>query len=298
MEYIIVIIAAMLAGVGTGLVGLSARFANRVNARVVGIVTGWILFLLGLVLVFLNYIDMINMTCFLEFWRLFGIYMGYFVVVASILILIRCKTKVPDYIFRKLLHVVAFTSILPLLFCTEIWWIAVLVEIAFLLIIICALHFCERFGWYSGLLVEKRKHEVLISFITLFGLMTVLLAVYWGGFGPEYKYIPLCAIMAWGPGDAAAAIVGRNFGRHKLTGKHIEGVKSMEGTIAMGIFSFLFTFATLFLLSGLSLPVVLALSCIIAPVSAVVELETRRGMDTITVPIAVSIILTLAALML
>lgn len=92
---------------------------------------------------------------------------------ALILIVIRFTTKVPDYIFRKLLHVVAFTSILPLVQCTDYWLIAVL--------------------------VEKGKHEVITSFIMLFSLMTILMAVFWGGFGDAYAYITVASIMAWTP---------------------------------------------------------------------------------------------------
>ena len=277
---------------------VSARFANKVNAKAVGYVTGAILLVLGLVMIFLNYIDYINMALFLEFWRVLGIYLVYIVTLAVILLIIRYTTNVPDYIFRKLLHIVAFTSILPLVLSTDIWWIADLVEIFFLIVVIAALHFLEPFRFYQKLFVEKAKHEVITSFILLFGLITLLIAVFWGFFGPEYIYIAVCAMMAWGPGDAAAAIVGRNLGRHKLRGPHIEGTKSLEGTLAMGLTSFVFTFGTLYLMSGLALPVILLLSLVIAPISALVELYTMHGMDTVTVPIAVSLILCAAALLL
>ncbi|MBQ8814293.1 MAG: TSUP family transporter [Lachnospiraceae bacterium] len=275
----------------------SARFANKVNAKAVGYITGAVLFILGLVLIFLNYMDRINMTYFAEFWKLFGTYIGYIAALAAILLIIRYTTKVPDYIFRKLLHIVAFTSILPLVLGTDIWWIAVLVQAVLLVLVIILLHVAEKFSFYKSLFVEKAKHEVIISFILLFGLIAILLAVFWGGFGPEYVYIAVTAIMAWGPGDAAAAIVGKNLGRHKLSGPHIEGVKSVEGSAAMGITSFVCTAATLLLFSGMALPTVLILSLVIAPVAALVELYTKHGLDTVTVPIAVSVVLGVAALL-
>ena len=177
---------------------VSARFANKVNGKVVGYVTGVILLVLGLAMIFINNLDKMNMAYFAEYLRLLGIYIGYIVVCASVLLVVRFTTKVPDYIFRKLLHFVAFTSILPLVLCTKVWWIAVAVEILFLIIVIVALRFFEDFTFYKKLFVEKGKHEVLSSFILLFGLMTVLLAVFWGGFGAEHKYIVVAAIMAWG----------------------------------------------------------------------------------------------------
>ena len=229
----------------------SAKFANKVNAKIVGYVTGGILFVLGLVLIFLNYREQLMTPMFREVLRLSGIYWGYIIACAAVLISLHFMIKIPDYIFRKLLHIVAFTSILPLVLCTEQWLVAVLTEIVFLIVIILALHFFERFPFYSSLLVEKRKHEVITSFVILFGLMTILMAVFWGGFGSEYTYIVVAAIMAWGPGDAMAAIIGRNFGKNKLQGKHIEGTKSVEGSVAMGATSFVCTLLVLVLMSAL-----------------------------------------------
>lgn len=270
---------------------VSARFANRVKPRVVGYTTGGVLLVLGLALVFLNYREQIMTPMFREFLRLCGIYWGYIIALAVILIAVRLTTKVPDYIFRKLLHVVAFTSILPLVLCTEYWIIAVLVQLQFLAVIIVALHYFERFDFYKSLLVEKGKHEVITSFVMLFSLITVLIAVFWGGFGEDCVYIAVAAIMAWGPGDAAAAIVGRNWGRHKVSGPHIEGVKSIEGTVAMGVTSFVCTLVTLLAMSGMPVLYAAGVSAVIAPVAALVELYTRHGLDTVTVPIAASILL-------
>lgn len=276
---------------------VSARFANRVRPKVVGYTTGGVLLALGLVLVGIQYREQIMTPMFLEFWRLNGIYWGYIISFALVLIGIRFTTKVPDYIFRKLLHVVAFTSILPLVLCTDQWILAVLVELVFLGVIIVALHYFERFSLYQSLFVEKEKHEVITSFILLFSLITILMAVFWGGFGEEYAYYAVAAIMAWGPGDAAAAIVGRNWGKHKLSGPHIEGVKSLEGSVAMGVTSFACTAATLVWMGGMSMGNAVVLSAIIAPIAALVELYTKHGMDTITVPLAASVILGVSAIL-
>ena len=54
----------------------------------------------------------------------------------------------------------------------------------------------------------------------------------------------------------------------------------------------------LVLFSGFSLVQILKLCLIIAPVSAFVELYTKHGLDTITVPIAASLILGAASLIL
>ena len=144
--------------------------------------------------------------------------------------------------------------------------------------------------------MEKAKHEVIISFVALFGLMTVLLAVFWGGFGAEALYIPVGAIMAWGPGDAVAAIVGKTFGKHKLQGKCIEGVKSVEGSVGMAITSFMCLLPVLLTMSSLPWYVSLAVALVVAPVASLTELFTKKGWDTVTVPIVSAVVLSVTML--
>ncbi len=270
---------------------VSAKFANRVKGRIVGYVTGVILLALGLSMIVINNLDRISVPYLLEFLRVLGIYIGYIVLFAAVLIVIRFTTKVKDYIFRKLLHCVAFTSIIPLVVCTEIWWIAAAVEVFFLIVVVVALHFFERFSFYKDLFVEKEKHEVILSFVALFGLMTVWIAVFWGCFGADRLYIAIGSIMAWGPGDAVAAIVGRNFGKHKLSGKFIEGEKSVEGSVGMAITSFICLLPVLLMMSSLPWYASVVISVVTAPVASLTELFTKKGWDTVTVPIVSALVL-------
>ena len=273
---------------------ISAKFANKVNGKTVGYITGAILLVLGLSMIVINNLEKINMEYLLEFLKVLSIYIGYIVAIAAILLVVRFTTKVPDYIFRKLLHIVAFTSILPLAYSTSIWWIAVAVEILFLIIVIAALLFLEKFSFYRKLFVEKAKHEVIISFIALFSLMALMLAVFWGGLGAEHKYVAIAAIMAWGPGDAVAAIVGKNLGKHKLQGKMIEGIKSVEGSVGMAITSFFCVLPILLVMSHHPWYISLTFAVVIAPIASLTELFTKKGWDTVTVPIVSALVLCLS----
>lgn len=273
---------------------ISAKFANKVNGKTVGYITGAILLVLGLSMIVINNLEKINMEYLLEFLKVLSIYIGYIVAIAAILLVVRFTTKVPDYIFRKLLHIVAFTSILPLAYSTSIWWIAVAVEILFLIIVIAALLFLEKFSFYRKLFIEKAKHEVIISFIDLFSLMALMLAVFWGGLGAEHKYVAIAAIMAWGPGDAVAAIVGKNLGKHKLQGKMIEGIKSVEGSVGMAITSFFCVLPILLVMSHHPWYISLTFAVVIAPIASLTELFTKKGWDTVTVPIVSALVLCLS----
>lgn len=273
---------------------VSAKFANKVKGRVVGYVTGVILLILGLSMIIINNLDKINTVLLLEYLKVLGIYVGYITALAAVLIAVRFTTKVADYIFRKLLHFVAFTSILPLVLSTDIWWIAVAVEVLFLLLVIVVLQLFEHFSFYKKLFVEKGKHEVIFSFIGLFGLMATLIAIFWGAFGSEHLYIAVGAIMAWGPGDAVAAIVGKQRGKHKLQGKHIEGTKSVEGSVGMAITAFVCLLLVLLFMSALPWYVSVIFALAIAPVASLTELYTKGGWDTVTVPAVVSLLLCLS----
>ena len=164
------------------------------------------------------------------------------------------------------------------------------------MLVIAALKFFEHFSFYKKLFVEKAKHEVIFSFVALFGLMTVLIAVFWGWFGAEHLYIVIGAIMAWGPGDAVAAIVGRRCGKHKLQGKYIEGVKSAEGSLGMAITSFVCLLPVLLLMSPMPWYACLLFSLAVAPIASLTELFTKGGWDTVTVPIASALVLSLSML--
>jgi len=62
---------------------ISAKFANKVNGKIVGYVTGVTLLVLGLSMIVMNNLEKINMKYLLEFLKVFGIYIGYIVIVRN-----------------------------------------------------------------------------------------------------------------------------------------------------------------------------------------------------------------------
>ncbi len=278
-------------GVSTLFSLLSARFANKVSAKVVGYITGILLFVLGIVLIIFNYHQYIDPVYLDEFLKITVFVVGPIIIIAAFLIIIRKLTKIPDYIFRKLLHNVAICIIIPMVILAKTWWIPCLLIGILLVLILLLLKIFEPFPFYKKLFVEKDKHEVIISFLTLFILIAAVIAVFFGALGAEYKHLAIVAIMAWGPGDAMAAIIGINFGKHKLSGKLIEGTKSVEGTAAMAITSFAFTLILLFVFTNYAWWIILLFSLFIGAFSSLVELFTKKGFDTITCPLAASLLL-------
>ena len=237
------------------------------------------------------------MTYLQEYLHTIGIYFVYILFFAVILIPIRFFTKIPDYIFRKLLHIVAAFSVFPLAYFTDIWWISVLVVLTYLLGIIVMLLIHERAPFYPKLFVEKKRHEVLFNFLGFFLLLAALFSIFWGLWGLPHRFIAVCSIIAWAPGDGMAAIIGISVGRHTLSGDHIEGTKTVEGTAAMGITTFICTFLFLLLRSPFPSVLSLAAALLIGIAGAFTELFTKRGWDTITVPAVASTILSVFCLL-
>ena len=107
------------------------------------------------------------------------------------------------------------------------------------------------------------------------------------------QMITATAILMWGVGDAAAAIVGIPFGRHKVKIKLADGKKSWEGTISMFLTSFVFGAA--FLLFHAHMPAEsVMLNCVLgAAAGAATELFSPSEWDTVSVPAVILIVLSL-----
>lgn len=123
----------------------------------------------------------------------------------------------------------------------------------------------------------------------VFVMFAAVICVCWGWLGD--KLLALASVYAWGFGDAAAALVGKRFGRRALTGAHIEGRKSVEGSLAMFATSFVCVAAVLLFRGGLPWYGYLVIPAATALAAAVVELFSLRGMDTITCPLAAMAVL-------
>ncbi|MCR4890680.1 MAG: phosphatidate cytidylyltransferase, partial [Lachnospiraceae bacterium] len=157
----------------------------------------------------------------------------HFMLLAGIVILVNKRFGLPSEIYRKLLHIVAVFSIMPIVVPSNSWLASVLV---------CGTFLLESYlgGRFSPLLKkvdvkERKAGEQQSSMFLLFGTYIFLILNCWAALGQ--KWMVILSVVAWGVGDAAAALVGKRFGRHKVSGRLIEGTKSLEGSAAMFVMS-------------------------------------------------------------
>ena len=274
---------------------ISARFANRVDNRTVGLVTGVVLTVLGAALILLHYWQFIStqpliygvLLCIGEFFE----YIGFGAVGA---LLLRRFVKLPSHVFRKVLHLIAFTSLVEMQLIADEWYIASLTALIFAALVYPILCAFEDRSWYGRLFVQKRPGEVKKSLLLLFLMDATLIALCWGAMGKPY--ISVVTVIVWGVGDAAAALVGKRFGKHHIQLPHADERKTWEGSGAMAAVSLLLTTALLRGTTDFSLARCLLSGLVTAPVAAAVELFSHEGNDTVTVPVAVAAVLWILSL--
>lgn len=219
-----------------------------------------------------------------------GFFVVYAIILASILMPLRFLTNIPSFIFRKLLHFSCFAVVIPVsIICGDGLSSALLIG-TFMIMIINALGLFEPYKWYGKLFVEKNPNEVKISFIIFFALYAALSIL---AYFLHAEYLPIIAILAWGPGDAAAALVGIPFGKHKWTLKFVDSNKSIEGTITNAVTTFIASIISLMILCPIAWYFSVMISIALALICPVVELVSKKGIDTLTVPLSAFIILLL-----
>lgn len=214
-----------------------------------------------------------------EFLTGMGIVCVYFIICATIAILCRHFLKIPDEVFRKLLHFILLGSVPFWIYSFSKWWMAVLGCILFIVIVYPILKLAERKKDYSKVVTERKRGELKHSLVDVFSIIAIVISVCWGIF--RDKLLVLASIYAWGIGDAFAALIGKKIGKHKIYKK-----KSLEGSTAMYITS-LITILTVLLIRG-KMPVHASIitALITAFVVTIAELYTPDGHDTITCPLS------------
>lgn len=262
----------------------SARFANRVNNRTVGRVTGVILTAMGALLIVLNYWEYISkMPLVVEVLHCFGKYLLFIVPTALILIILNYMLKIPRVVFRKLLHIAAFASTPFVVWMADTWQGASLTLVLFAVIVYPLLHFAQRWKGYDGLFVQKKPGEVKTSLLLLFLTDAALVAVCWGLFA--LPCVAVASILMWGTGDGAAALMGKKFGKHHVALTFADPKKTWEGSVSMAVVSMVIGTITMTVMTADPWYLCLLSAAVASIFGAYTELVTRNGNDTVTVPV-------------
>ena len=136
---------------------LSTRFANRVNNRTVGLVTGVILTAMLIILHYWEYISRLPLA--VKVLRCFGRYLLFIIPAALILITLNYTLKIPRVLFRKLLHMAAFLSTPVVVWAADSWQGASLTLALFAAIVYPILHLVQNWKGFDRLFVQKNREK-------------------------------------------------------------------------------------------------------------------------------------------
>ena len=230
-----------------------------------------------------------------EFLRGFLIFWGYLIPAAAIVFTIRKATKINDELFRKILHFILLGAYVPLLFGFSVWWHCVAFLLPFCLLLYPILKLAVKIPGFSRFVNERKKGEYASSALLAFVVMALSVTVGWGLMND--KFIVLAGVYSWGVGDAFAALIGKKYGKRKITWKIADNKKSVEGSLAMLVSSTVAVFIVLLVRGGINPFLALGISIVAAAVSTFVELCSMNGLDTILCPaVSMAVILPLIAL--
>ena len=233
----------------------------------------------------------ISGVLFTQILHCLAVLASFIVPALMILIPIRFLTKLPSYVFRKLLHIVAFSCVTLMILSAKSWQAAALTSVLIAVAVYPILAALESAPWFEKLFVQKSAGEIKKSLLLLFFMFAALISVSWGVFGKPH--LAAAAILMWGTGDAAAALVGIPHGRHKVHSRLTDGKKSWEGSLAMLAVSFISGMIVLSAVQKTALPQAALSAGLGALLGTVTELFSPSEYDTVTVPAVIAAVLLL-----
>ena len=212
------------------------------------------------------------------------LFVAYVIPAAAIMMLGRIFLKIPDELFRKILHFILLGAYFPFLFGFRTWWISAGFAVGLILIIYPLLALAGRIPVFSSFVNERKKGEFKSSMVLALATVAISITICWGILGE--KLLTMACVYAWGVGDAFAALVGKRFGKHKIRLPYADPHKSWEGSAAMFLSAVLSVLTVLLIRGGLGFGSCLLISLAAAVVTTYVELCTKGGFDTVTCPAA------------
>ena len=213
----------------------------------------------------------------------------YLIPMALLALTARKLIKIPDELFRKILHFILLGAYIPLVFSYESWWMATGLSVLMIAMFYPILTLAEKWPLFASFINQRRNGEIKNSMILAISMMALSTLVCWGIFGD--RYLVLACVYAWGVGDAFAALIGKRFGKHKIKMKFADHKKSVEGSTAFLITSAIAVFIVLMLRGGIGVFGCFIIALAGAAVAMFVELCTKEGYDTFTCPAAAMVII-------
>jgi phytol kinase len=205
-------------------------------------------------------------------WVWLGVSFAYVLAMVGLAEGLRRRSRISFDLSRKMIHVSIGTWILPTVLLFHSRWFALTPAALFVLLNLLSM----RGRWSKAMDAEAGANLGTVLFPLSF---VILLACLWDRGGGRAAAAAGILAMAWG--DAAAALIGIRWGRHRY--RVGSGFRSLEGSAAMFAFTLAAVAAAGLLVARSPYPVAwIALS---AALATVLEAGSRRGLDNLLVPL-------------
>ena len=224
----------------------------------------------------------------------FIILISYYIIFAGSISLLDYLTSYKREWIRKGYHLLYSFSLIIYFYLFSSWYTSIIAIITITLLGTLILKIAEKSPALMKLSISRSSAlgEVIRQMNYAHSLFIVLLFIFrflW----PEYHYHALTGVIIWGFGDAAAALAGKKYGKNHFYNSIFAEAKTIEGTMAFVFFSLLPAFLVLYFLGNFNFGLALLIALILCISAALLEALSRKGLDTLTVPLSTSLILLL-----
>ena len=179
---------------------------------------------------------------------------------------------------RKFVHIGVGIISFALVALFQTWYWAIIPPLAFVILN----YISYRRQIFSGMETGEKGQLGTVYFPISF---VILIPLLW-----SQPAILVASLMPMTWGDAFAAIIGQRYGAHKFS--IVGQTRSVEGSLAMFIFSFV-AVALTFLVFSASLGTSLVVALVVAIIATLVEAFSPFGLDNLSVPLTSAIVLVL-----
>ena len=109
----------------------------------------------------------------------------YVIPAAGIMFTARRFVKIPDELFRKILHFILLGAYFPFLFAFDTWWVSAGCAAGLVLLLYPVLALAGRIPGFTAFTTERKQGEFKSSMALAIGMIALSITVCWGIFGDK-----------------------------------------------------------------------------------------------------------------
>ncbi len=176
---------------------------------------------------------------------------------------------------RKFIHIGVSNWWFLVIYMFDSIWFAIIPPIIFIIL---------NYASYKMNLIKSMERSGRGNLGTVYFPIALLFFVI-AAFTFSNAYVGAVSILTLGYGDGFAAVIGKKYGK-----KRLENGKSLVGTITMFIVTYLVAMTLSIIYLNTSIPLILIGSLIVALVATLTELFTPKGLDNLSIPLVVGLV--------